>query len=147
LRDHRHRSGGKTLVQRAKSGDLDVRPQATWGMSVQVADLAFGLYDTPHPPDEVRPKRSTVAALHGAQGLFVLMIVPVSYLKGYRQTCWAKRPARRNPSARNRAVQSAASRGIERNAASRREIRPYLFSDFENNFPSAALGTRRAVGP
>jgi len=33
LRDHRHRSGRKTLVQRAKSGDPDVRLQATWGIS------------------------------------------------------------------------------------------------------------------
>jgi DNA polymerase III epsilon subunit-like protein len=39
LRDHRHRSGGKTLVQRAKSGDLDVRPQATWGMSVDAVAI------------------------------------------------------------------------------------------------------------
>ena len=28
------RSGRKTIVQLAKSGDLDVRRQATWGMSV-----------------------------------------------------------------------------------------------------------------
>ncbi|OAT81660.1 hypothetical protein A6P54_21950 [Bacillus sp. MKU004] len=34
LRDDRHRSGRKTLAQRAKSGDLEVKRQATWGMSV-----------------------------------------------------------------------------------------------------------------
>jgi hypothetical protein len=34
LRDHKHRSERKTLVQLAESGDLDVRRQATWGMSV-----------------------------------------------------------------------------------------------------------------
>jgi len=39
LRDHRHRSGRKTLVQRAKSGDPDVRLQATWGISVEVETL------------------------------------------------------------------------------------------------------------
>jgi crotonobetainyl-CoA:carnitine CoA-transferase CaiB-like acyl-CoA transferase len=33
LRDDRHRSGRKTLAQRAKSGDLEVKRQATWGMS------------------------------------------------------------------------------------------------------------------
>jgi len=33
LRDDRHRSRRKMLVQLAKSGDLDVRRQATWGMS------------------------------------------------------------------------------------------------------------------
>jgi hypothetical protein len=33
LRDHRRRSGRKTLDQVAQSGDLDVRMQATWGMS------------------------------------------------------------------------------------------------------------------
>ena len=33
LRDSR-RSGRKTLAQRAKSGDLEVKRQATWGMSV-----------------------------------------------------------------------------------------------------------------
>jgi hypothetical protein len=31
--DHRRRSGRKTLDQLAKSGDLDVSRQATWGMS------------------------------------------------------------------------------------------------------------------
>src|SRR3546814_20927482 len=33
LRDDRHRSGRKTLAQRAKSGDLEVKRRATWGMS------------------------------------------------------------------------------------------------------------------
>ncbi|MCA0423468.1 MAG: hypothetical protein LCH61_09115, partial [Proteobacteria bacterium] len=33
LRDDRHRSGRKTLAQRAKSGDLEVKRQATWEMS------------------------------------------------------------------------------------------------------------------
>jgi hypothetical protein len=37
LRDDRHRSGRKTLAQRAKSGDLEVKRQATWGMSVQTS--------------------------------------------------------------------------------------------------------------
>ncbi|WP_198284174.1 hypothetical protein, partial [Bacillus cereus] len=36
LRDDRHRSGRKTLAQRAKSGDLEVKRKATWGMSVDV---------------------------------------------------------------------------------------------------------------
>jgi hypothetical protein len=36
LRDDRHRSGRKTLAQRAKSGDLEVKRQATWGMSVKI---------------------------------------------------------------------------------------------------------------
>uniref|UniRef100_UPI0018EED044 BREX-1 system adenine-specific DNA-methyltransferase PglX n=1 Tax=Paracoccus binzhouensis TaxID=2796149 RepID=UPI0018EED044 len=31
----RHRSGRKTLAQRAKSGDLEVKRRATWGMSVE----------------------------------------------------------------------------------------------------------------
>jgi len=39
LRDDRHRSGRKTLAQRAKSGDLEVKRQATWRMSV-LLDLA-----------------------------------------------------------------------------------------------------------
>ena len=34
LRDHRRRSGRKTLVQLAQSGDLAAKRQATWGMSV-----------------------------------------------------------------------------------------------------------------
>ena len=38
LRDDRHRSRRKMLVQLAKSGDLDVKRQATWGMSVEVFD-------------------------------------------------------------------------------------------------------------
>src|SRR3546814_3934988 len=33
LRYDRHRSGRKTLAQRAKSGDLEVKRRATWGMS------------------------------------------------------------------------------------------------------------------
>ncbi|WP_292626530.1 type II secretion system F family protein, partial [Novosphingobium sp. 17-62-19] len=33
--DDRHRSGRKTLAQRAKSGDLEVKRQATWGMSAE----------------------------------------------------------------------------------------------------------------
>jgi hypothetical protein len=37
LRDDRHRSGRKTLAQRAKSGDLEVKRQATWGMSVETS--------------------------------------------------------------------------------------------------------------
>jgi hypothetical protein len=37
LRDDRHRSGRKTLAQRAKSGDLEVKRQATWGMSGQIS--------------------------------------------------------------------------------------------------------------
>ncbi|NGQ93490.1 hypothetical protein G5V65_21695, partial [Rhodobacter sp. HX-7-19] len=37
LRDDRHRSGRRTLAQRAKSGDLEVKRQATWGMSDQKA--------------------------------------------------------------------------------------------------------------
>jgi hypothetical protein len=37
LRDDRHRSGRKTLAQRAKSGDLEVKRKATWGMSGQMA--------------------------------------------------------------------------------------------------------------
>jgi len=36
LRDDRHRSGRKTLAQRAKSGELEVKRQATWGMSVGI---------------------------------------------------------------------------------------------------------------
>ena len=36
LRDRRHHSGRETLVQLAESGDLDVRRQATWGMSVYI---------------------------------------------------------------------------------------------------------------
>ncbi|WP_203232284.1 hypothetical protein, partial [Gemmobacter caeruleus] len=39
LRDDRHRSGRKTLAQRAKSGDLEVKRQATWGMSVRRGSL------------------------------------------------------------------------------------------------------------
>ena len=34
LRDNRRRSGRKTLDQLDQSGDLNVRRQATWGMSV-----------------------------------------------------------------------------------------------------------------
>ncbi|WP_374661005.1 hypothetical protein, partial [Phenylobacterium sp.] len=37
LRDDRHRSGRKTLAQRAKSGDLEVKRRATWGMSAKGA--------------------------------------------------------------------------------------------------------------
>jgi hypothetical protein len=37
LRDDRHRSGRKTLAQRAKSGDLEVKRQATWRMSVDTS--------------------------------------------------------------------------------------------------------------
>ena len=37
LRDHRRRLGRKTLDQLAQSGDLDVRPQATWGMPVDLS--------------------------------------------------------------------------------------------------------------
>jgi len=33
LHDHRHRSGRKTLVQLAKSSELDVKRKPTWGMS------------------------------------------------------------------------------------------------------------------
>ncbi|MDF8335860.1 hypothetical protein, partial [Novosphingobium cyanobacteriorum] len=40
LRDDRHRSGRKTLAQRAKSGDLEVKRQATWGMSVTSARVS-----------------------------------------------------------------------------------------------------------
>ncbi|MBU4061445.1 MAG: hypothetical protein KKF90_06255, partial [Alphaproteobacteria bacterium] len=39
LRDDRHRSGRKTLAQRAKSGELEVKRQATWGMSVKMSVL------------------------------------------------------------------------------------------------------------
>jgi len=42
LRDDRHRSGRKTLAQRAKSGDLEVKRQATWGMSVYRISLPSG---------------------------------------------------------------------------------------------------------
>ena len=38
-RDQRRRSGRKTLDQVAQSGDLDVRRQATWGMSVFTVDV------------------------------------------------------------------------------------------------------------
>jgi hypothetical protein len=44
LRDDRHRSGRKTLAQRAKSGDLEVKRQATWGMSVVYPALRNGAY-------------------------------------------------------------------------------------------------------
>jgi hypothetical protein len=42
LRDDRHRSGRKTLAQRAKSGDLEVKRQATWGMSDFIEMLQRG---------------------------------------------------------------------------------------------------------
>ncbi|GAB1395681.1 hypothetical protein MASR1M65_04580 [Saprospiraceae bacterium] len=52
MRDDRHRSGRKTLAQRAKSGDLEVKRQDTWGMSddakntlqAEGADLALHLW-------------------------------------------------------------------------------------------------------
>ncbi|WP_206526898.1 hypothetical protein, partial [Paragemmobacter kunshanensis] len=42
LRDDRHRSGRRTLAQRAKSGDLEVKRQATWGMSVEINPRLLG---------------------------------------------------------------------------------------------------------
>ncbi|MFC3530543.1 hypothetical protein ACFOMH_20495, partial [Paracoccus mangrovi] len=47
LRDDRHRSGRKTLAQRAKSGDLEVKRQATWEMSVVIVVL-FQIKDRAH---------------------------------------------------------------------------------------------------
>jgi ABC-type glycerol-3-phosphate transport system permease component len=44
LRDDRHRSGRKTLAQRAKSGDLEVKRQATWGMSVYTLQVGLNTY-------------------------------------------------------------------------------------------------------
>ncbi|WP_206526931.1 hypothetical protein, partial [Paragemmobacter kunshanensis] len=44
LRDDRHRSGRKTLAQRAKSGDLEVKRRATWGMSVHTPDISEPRY-------------------------------------------------------------------------------------------------------
>ena len=46
LRDHRHRSGRKALVQLAISGDPDVRMQATWRMSDRTT--RWGQSTTPH---------------------------------------------------------------------------------------------------
>jgi hypothetical protein len=49
LRDHRRRSGRKTLDQLAKSGDLDVSRQATWGMS----DINGKSFDYHHGASEL----------------------------------------------------------------------------------------------
>jgi two-component sensor histidine kinase len=51
LRDDRHRSGRKTLAQRAKSGDLEVKRQATWGMSGKIMEVG------PHG-DRLTPRKS-----------------------------------------------------------------------------------------
>ncbi|MFH1553414.1 MAG: hypothetical protein ABII76_00890, partial [Pseudomonadota bacterium] len=64
LRDDRHRSGRKTLAQRAKSGDLEVKRRATWGMSVLLSRMNARRAGTQAPHSAASKLLKKISILH-----------------------------------------------------------------------------------